>query len=98
MITLSLCLLAIVALHSILFWALYLCVVLLRISDAKVEVRKPGIMFRQQRYVECYLGLLSTEEKSRWYNIFLKHSLDIGLAVSTALFLTLVAAAFGGLR
>lgn len=98
MITLSLLLFVTVALYSILFWFLYLCVVLLRINDAQIRVQKPGILFRQQRYIECYLSLLSSEEKLRWHNIFLKHSLVIGLVISTVFFLTLLATAFGGVR
>jgi|GEM_PF-4218883 len=81
----------IAAVYAVLFYALYLCVVLLRINDAQVRVRKPGILFCQQRYVECYLGLLSNDEKSRWYNVFLKHSFDIALVLSTAFLFTIVA-------
>lgn len=73
------------ALYSILFFVLYVGVVRLRIGDARVKVHRPGILFGRQRYVECYLGLLSNEEKSRWYNVFLKYSFDIGLALSTTL-------------
>jgi hypothetical protein len=98
MTTLSLLLFVSLALYSILFWFLYLCVVLLRINDAQVKVQRPGILFRQQSYIARYLSLLSKEDKLRWYNIFLKHSLSIGLVISTAFFFTVLAIAFGGVR
>lgn len=79
------------AVYIVLFYVLYLCVVLLRTNDAQVHVRSSGILFRQQRYVERYLGLLSDDEKSRWYNIFLKHSFDIALVLSTTFLFTVVA-------
>jgi hypothetical protein len=88
----------IMAAYSILFLILYICVVLLRINDAQVKVRKPGILFRQQRYVECYLGLLNSKEKSRWYNVFLKHSFDIGLVLSTLLLATIITTVVRGVR
>jgi hypothetical protein len=86
------------AVYAALFYALYLCVVLLRISDAQVSVRKPGILFRQERYVECYLSLLSDHEKSLWYNVFLKHSFDIKLVLYTAFLFTVVATVVRDLR
>lgn len=84
------------ALYSILFFVLYVGVVRLRISDAQVKVPRPGILFRRQRYVECYMGLLSDEEKSRWYNVFLKYSFDIGLALSTTLLFYVIATVIRG--
>ena len=85
------------ALYSILFFVLYVGVVRLRISDARIKVQRPGILFRQQHYVECYLGLLSNEEKSRWYNVFLKYSFDIGLVLSTALLFYVIATVIRGM-
>jgi hypothetical protein len=98
MTTLFVLLWMIMAAYSILFLILYVCVVLLRINDAQLKVRKPGILFRQQRYVECYLGLLTGKEKSRWYNVFLKHSFDIGLVLSTLLLATIITTVVRGAR
>lgn len=66
----------------VLFNVLYFCVVLLRISDAGGKVSGDALFnFRQQRYVAKYLELLTAQEQSRWYNIFLKHSLTITLVL-----------------
>jgi len=98
MTTFFLILWAVTAIYAALFYALYFCVVLLRINDAQVRVRRPGILFRQQRYVERYLALLDNDEKSRWYNVFLKHSFDIALFLSTTFLLTIVVMVVRGLR
>ncbi|OOG61646.1 hypothetical protein B0E46_17005 [Rhodanobacter sp. B04] len=84
--------------YVLLFNVLYVCVVLLRINDAQVEVKRAGLLFRQQRYVECYLAILSNSERSKWYNIFLKYSFDIQLVLSTAFLFALIAAAMRGWR
>ena len=84
--------------YGLLFYALYFCVVLLRINDEQVRVQRPGILFRQQRYIERYLGLLTNDEKLRWYNVFLKHSFVISLVLSTAFLFTVVAMAVRDLR
>jgi|SRR5690242_13446089 len=89
---------SIMASYAALFGVLYVFVVLLRISDAQIKVRKAGILFRRQRYVECYLGLLSNDERSRWYNVFLKYSSDIGLVLSTSFLITMIAMVFRGTR
>jgi hypothetical protein len=86
------------AVHAVLFSVLYACVVLRRINDAGIEVKRPGFFFRQQRYVETYLSTLAGHERSRWYNIYLKHSIDIALALSTALLFIVVAGVVRGMR
>jgi hypothetical protein len=84
--------------YSVLFYVLYLRFVLRRINEAQVHVHRPGVLFRQQRYVERYLELLSKQEKSRWYNIFLKHSFVVAFVGSTALLVTVVVMAARDLR
>lgn len=84
---------AILFLHGALFWFLYAFVVLLRLNDIQAKARKAGILFPQMRRVECYLGLLSDDERTKWYNIYLKHSSDIGLALSSVFLITLIAMA-----
>ena len=62
----------------VLFNILYFCVVLLRIGDTGGKVSGDALLnFRQQRYVAKYLELLTAQEWSRWYNIFIKYSLTI---------------------
>jgi hypothetical protein len=64
----------------VLFNILYFCVVLLRIGDTGGKVGDDALLnFRQQRYVAKYLELLTAQERSRWYNIFIKYSLTITL-------------------
>lgn len=59
----------------VLFNVLYFCVVLLRIGDTGGKVEGDALFnFRQQRYVAKYLELLTVSEKSRWYNVYIKHS------------------------
>ena len=66
----------------VLFNILYFCVVLLRIGDTGGKVSGDALLnFRQQRYVTKYLELLTVQERSRWYNIFIKHSLTITLVL-----------------
>jgi hypothetical protein len=66
----------------VLFNVLYFCVVLLRIGDTGGKVGGDALLnFRQQRYVTKYLELLTAQERSRWYNIFIKHSLAITYAL-----------------
>ncbi|EIL96455.1 hypothetical protein RHOFW104T7_00235 [Rhodanobacter thiooxydans] len=66
----------------VLFNVLYFCVVLLRIGDTGGKVSGDALFnFRQQRYVAKYLALLTAQEQSRWYNIFLKHSPTITLVL-----------------
>lgn len=84
--------------YGVFFYVLYLRVVLRRINEAQVHVHRPGVLFRQQRYVERYLELLSNQEKSRWYNIFLKHSFVVALVGSTAFLITVVVMAARDLR
>jgi len=61
-----------------LFTALYFCVVLLRVNDAGGKVGSDAFFnFGQLRYVSKYLQLLTPQESSRWYNIYIKHSMAI---------------------
>ncbi|WP_158755820.1 hypothetical protein [Dyella sp. S184] len=58
-----------------LFNVLYFCVVLLRIGDAGGKVGGDALFnFREQKYVTKYLELLTAQEQSKWYNVFIKHA------------------------
>ena len=75
MLTLYMCCWVALAADIVLFNVLYFCVVLLRILDAGGEVKSDLLLnIRQPKYVGRYLQLLTDEEKTRWYNVFLRHS------------------------
>jgi hypothetical protein len=75
MITLFLYSLIAFAADIALFQVLYFCVVLPRIGDAGGKVKGDALLnVQQHRYVAKYLELLTTQERSRWYNIYLKNS------------------------
>jgi hypothetical protein len=72
--TLFICSWAACAANIVLFNVLYFCVVLLRIGDTGSKVKADSLInFRQQTYVAKYLELLTPQERSRWYNIYLKN-------------------------
>jgi len=72
----------------VLFNVLYFCVILLRVGDTGGKVSGDALLnFRQQRYVTKYLELLTVQEQSRWYNVFIKHS----SAITCALFFVCMA-------
>jgi hypothetical protein len=73
-----------------LFTALYFCVVLLRVNDAGGKVRSDAFFnFGPLSYIPKYLRLLTPQESSRWYNIFIKHSLTITVVLALAFMATL---------
>ncbi|MBT2144195.1 MULTISPECIES: hypothetical protein [unclassified Rhodanobacter] len=67
----------------VLFTALYFCVVLLRVNDAGGKVGSDAFFnFGPLRYVPMYLRLLTPQESSRWYNIYIKHSMTITVVLA----------------
>ncbi|HEX7633784.1 MAG TPA: hypothetical protein VF427_00725 [Noviherbaspirillum sp.] len=77
----------------VLFNVLYFCVVLLRVNDAGGKVRSDAFFnFRPLNYVPKYLRLLTPQESSRWYNIFIKHSLAITAILALVFMATLALA------
>lgn len=73
----------------LLFNALYFFVVLPRLTSSRVALGGDMfVTFRQQRYVKAYLDLLTEEEKRRWFNVVIRHSIPASLAVGAAGFLS----------
>ena len=75
----------------VLFNILYFCVVLLRVNDAGGKVSSDAFFnLGPFKYVPEYLRLLSPLESSRWYNVFIRHSLAATLVLFVA-FLVILA-------
>jgi len=90
MLTLLTCTWIALAADIVLFNVLYFCVVLLRVNDVGGKVGSDVFFnFGQLRYVREYLRLLAPEESSRWYNIFIKHSLAITVVLVLVFMATL---------
>ncbi|KZC22528.1 hypothetical protein RHOFW104T7_00215 [Rhodanobacter thiooxydans] len=80
--TLFICSWIALAADIVLFNVLYFCVVLLRVNDSGGKVASDALFnFGPLRYVPKYLELLTPQESSRWYNIFIKHCFAITIAL-----------------
>lgn len=66
----------------VVFNLLYFFVVLPRLTSSRVKLDGDVfVTFRQQRYVNAYLQLLSDAEKNKWHNVLIRNSFAIGIAV-----------------
>jgi hypothetical protein len=89
--TLLVCSWIVLAADILLFSVLYFCVVLLRVVDAGGKVESGAFFnFGPLRYVPKYLELLTAQESSRWYNIFIKNWVAI-TSVLSLVFMALLA-------
>ena len=60
------------------------------VNDAGGKVRSDAFFnFGPLSYVPKYLRLLTPQESSRWYNMFIKHSLTITVVLALAFMATL---------
>ena len=88
--TLLICIWIALAADVVLFNILYFCIVLLRVTDAGGQVKAGAFFsFGPLRYVPKYLLLLTPQESTRWYNIFIKHSLVITAVLAFVFMATL---------
>ena len=88
--TLLICSWIALAADIVLFNILYFCVILLRVSDAGGKVTGGAFFsFGPLLYVPKYLRLLTPQESTRWFNIFIKHSLAITVVLALAFIATL---------